>query len=50
MRTLDKIFQNEYLHIKVFRCLNRIWKLKGTMISKSMDLSNMNLDTIFEKL
>ena len=50
LASLRKIFPNEDLINKVLRCLSREWKPKVTTITKSRDLTNMSLATLFGKL
>lgn len=50
LASLGKTFPNEDLINKVLRCLNRKWQPKVTAITKSIDLSNMSLATLFRKL
>jgi len=47
---LGKTFDKEELNIKVMKSLNRAWKPKVTTISKSRDLTSINMATIFGKL
>jgi len=50
LASLGKIFPNEDLINKVLRCLSKEWQPKVTAITKSRDLSNMSLATLFGKL
>jgi len=46
---LGKTFDEE-LNIKILKSLNRTWQPKVTAISKSRDLTSMNIATLFGKL
>jgi len=47
---LDKTFDKEGLNTKILKSLNRTWQPKVTAISKSRDLTSMNIATLFGKL
>jgi len=47
---LSKTFDKEELNIKILKSLNRTWHPKVTAISKSKDLTSMNIATLFGKL
>lgn len=50
MRTLENVFQNENLLVKIFRFLKRSWQPKVITILESIDLSSIELATLFCKL
>jgi len=47
---LGKVFDKEALNIKVLKCLDRSWQPKVTVISESIDLSNLSTAALFGKL
>ena len=50
LASLGKMFPNEGLINKVWRCLSRQWQPKVTAIAEPKDLTNMSLATLFGKL
>ncbi|WVZ06169.1 hypothetical protein V8G54_019515 [Vigna mungo] len=50
LMALGKVFDKEEINIKILKSLNRNWQPKVTAISKSKDLTSMNMATLFGKL
>ncbi|XP_068486408.1 uncharacterized protein [Phaseolus vulgaris] len=46
---LGKVFDKEALNIKVLKCLDRSWQPKVTVISESIDLSNLSTAALSEE-
>jgi len=47
---LGKTFDKEELNIKILKSLNKTWQPKVITISKSKDLTSLNIATLFGKL
>ncbi|WVY89919.1 hypothetical protein V8G54_035433 [Vigna mungo] len=50
LMALGKVFDKEEINIKILKSLNMNWQPKVTAISKSKDLTTMNMATLFSKL
>jgi len=46
----SQTFEKEELNIKILKSLNKTWYPKVTAISKSRDLTSLNMTTLFGKL